>query len=137
MLLGAINSEYAKIAAGRRPRAAARIRLRAGAGRGGVGHAVPWRPRPLLQAGYRFQWINVSNGSVYNNDQLGISTSAEHYIQMAGVRLTLPIKGSLGIGGDGDHVLPQEPVFLVPQFTDIDQRNPQVRVYLTVNGVRE
>ena len=61
----------------------------------------PTAARPLLQAGYRFQWINVSNGSIYNNDQLGTSSSAEHYIQMAGLRLTLPIKGSFGIGADG------------------------------------
>jgi Domain of unknown function (DUF3943) len=134
MLLGAINSEYAKIAS-----VNDRERLREydyGPGLGAAAEATLFRGgRPLLQAGYRFQWINVSNGSVYNNDQLGISSSAEHYIQMAGVRLTIPLYRSLGVGGDGVMFF-RKSRYSLPQFMDIDQRNPQARVYLTVNGVR-
>jgi len=135
MVLGAINSEYAKIA-----QVGDRERLREydyGPGLGAAAKAtLAHGGRPLLQAGYRFQWINVSNGSIYNRDQLGTSTSAEHYIQMAGLRLTLPIKGNFGIGADGT-VFFRESRYSSPLFTDIDQRNPQVRVYLTVNGVRQ
>jgi hypothetical protein len=135
MVLGAINSEYAKIA-----QVGDRERLREydyGPGLGTAAKATLTRGgRPLLQAGYRFQWINVSNGSVYNNDQLGISTSAEHFIQMAGLRLTLPIRGSLGLGADGTMFFRQSR-YSLPQFTDIDQRNPQARLYLTINGIRE
>jgi hypothetical protein len=135
MVLGAINSEYAKIASVNDPRAPARIRLRAGAGRGRGGNALLQRT-PAPPGGYRFQWINVSNGSVYNNDQLGISSSAEHYIQMAGVRLTIPLYRSLGVGGDGVMFF-RKSRYSLPQFADIDQRNPQARVYLTVNGVHQ
>ena len=134
MLLGAINSEYAKIAD-----VADRERLREydyGPGLGGEFLATLTRNgRGLLAAGYRFQWINVSNGSVYNNDQLGISTSAEHYIQIAVVRLVLPIKGNLGIGGDAAMFF-RKSRYEIEAFHDIDQRNPQARVYLTVNGFR-
>ena len=135
MLLGAINSEYAKIAS-----VNDRERLREydyGPGLGAAAEAMLFfKGRPLLQAGYRFQWINVSNGSVYNNDQLGISSSAEHYIQMAGVRLTIPLYRSLGLGGDGIMFF-RKSRYSLPQFADIDQRNPQARVYLTVNGVHQ
>jgi hypothetical protein len=134
MILGAINSEYAKIAD-----VADRERLREydyGPGLGGEFLATLTRNgRGLLAAGYRFQWINVSNGSVYNNDQLGISTSAEHYIQIAVVRLVLPIKGNFGIGGDAAMFF-RKSRYEIEQFQDIDQRNPQARVYLTVNGFR-
>src|SRR5262249_52540034 len=75
MVLGAVNSEYAKIA-----HVADRERLREydyGPGLGVKARVVlAHGGRPLLEAGYRFQWINVSNGSIYNNDQLGISSSA-------------------------------------------------------------
>jgi hypothetical protein len=134
MLLGGINSEYAKIA-----QVGDRERLREydyGPGLGAAATATLSRGgRPLLMAAYRFQWINVSNGSVYNNDQLGISTSADHYIQMAGARLLLPIRGSIGIGGDATMFF-RESRYSIAAFQDIDQRNPQVRLYLTVNGVR-
>ncbi len=134
MVLGAINSNYSKIA-----HVADRERLREydyGPGLGAAASAtLAHGGRPFLFAGYRFQWIDVSNGSVYNNDQLGISSSANHYIQMAGARLTLPIHGSLGIGGDG-YVFFRKSRYSTPAFDDIDQRNPQARVYLTVNGIR-
>jgi hypothetical protein len=134
MVLGAINSEYAKIA-----EVGDRERLREydyGPGLGAAAKATLSRGgRPLLQVGYRFQWINVSNGSVYNNDRLGISTDAHHYIQLAGARLTLPIRGDFGVGVDGT-VFFRKSRYSIPLFHDIDQRNPQVRVYLTVNGVR-
>jgi uncharacterized protein DUF3943 len=134
MILGAINSEYAKIAD-----VANRERLREydyGPGLGTEVLATLTRNgRGLLAAGYRFQWINVSNGSIYNNDQLGISTSAEHYIQIAVVRLVLPIKGNFGIGADGAMFF-RKSRYDIEAFKDIDQRNPQARVYLTVNGFR-
>jgi len=135
MILGAVNSEYAKIAD-----VGDRERLREydyGPGLGGVASATLLRRgRPLLLAGYRFQWIDVKNGSVYNNDQKGISSSANHYIQMAGLRLILPIRGSLGLGADGTLFF-RKSRYSISLFHDIDQRNPQARVYLTLNGIRE
>src|SRR5262249_27375196 len=122
MVLGAVNSEDAKIA-----HVADRERLREydyGPGLGAAARGTLWRcGRPLFDSGYRFKWINVSNGSIYNNDQLGISSDAQHYIQMAGARLLIPIKGSLGIGGDGTVFL-RKSRYSLPQFDDIDQRNP-------------
>ena len=77
----------------------------------------------------------MSNGSVYNNDNLGISTDASHTIQMAGARLAIPIRGDLGLGADATVFL-RKSRYSLPQFEDIDQRNPQARVYLTVNSPR-
>ena len=55
--------------------------------------------RPLLAALYRFAWIDVSNGSIFNKGSIGLS--ADHYVQAAGLRLIVPVKGSLGLGADG------------------------------------
>jgi hypothetical protein len=133
LVLGAINSEYAKIA-----HVEGRERLREydyGPGLGTSAVATLSRGgRRMLTAGYRFQWINVSNGSVYNNYQRGISTSANHYIQMAGARLIVPVHGGLGIGADGTVFL-RKSRYSIPAFDDIDQRNPQVRVYLTLDAI--
>jgi hypothetical protein len=134
MILGAINSEYAKIA-----QVGDRERLREydyGPGLGAGALATLSRDgRPLFVAGYRFQWIQVRNGSVYNNDQLGISSDAHHYIQMAGARLLVPVWRNFGIGSDA-YLFFRKSRFSLPLFLDIDQRNPQLRVYLTLNSVR-
>jgi hypothetical protein len=96
--------------------------------------------KPLLAALYRFSWIGVSNGSIYNKGSIG--TTADHYIQMGGLRLVIPIKGSLGIGADGYVFLRQSDYVGRNAATgevvrrDISQRNPQARVYLSLSNTR-
>jgi hypothetical protein len=49
---------------------------------------------PLLTALDRFAWINVTNGSVYNEGSVG--SDADHCIHGPGLRLVVPVKGALG-----------------------------------------
>jgi len=88
--------------------------------------------RPLLTAYYRFAWISVSNGSVYQTQNLG-GSDANHYIQSAALRLVVPVTRRLGIGADGAVFLRKSRYSLQDRFKPIDQRNPQARVYLAWN----
>ncbi len=86
------------------------------------------------------QRISVTNGSVYNKGNFG--SNADHYIQGAGLRLLIPVKGRLGVGVDAylfnrnSHYELMDPAEGIDRKKDIDQRNPQVRVYLALNTVR-
>jgi hypothetical protein len=134
MILGAVNSEYAKIADVEN-----RERLREydyGPGLGASAQAVlGLNGRPLLSLLYRFQWISVSNGSVYSKGESGEGSDANHYIQAAGARLLIPIKGSFGIGGDY-YVFLRKSRYSLPNFHDIDQHVPQARVFFAWNDVK-
>jgi hypothetical protein len=131
LILGAVNSEYAKIAD-----VADRERLREydyGPGLGASGQAaLSVSGRPVLSLLYRFQWISVSNGSVFSKGQSSLGSDANHYIQAAGGRLVIPVRGRLGLGADG-YVFLRKSRYSFPGFHDIDQRNPQIRVFLAWN----
>jgi hypothetical protein len=131
MILGAINSEYAKIAD-----VADRERLREydyGPGLGAGAQATLTRSgRPLLSLAYRFQWIDVSNGSIYSKGQSAEGSDANHYIQAAGGRFVIPVFGRLGLGADA-YVFLRKSRYSFPGFHDIDQRNPQVRMFVAWN----
>jgi len=134
MILGAVNSEYAKIA-----HVEDRERLREydyGSGLGASAQATLTRSgRPLLSLMYRYQWLSVSNGSVFSKGESGKGSDADHYIQAAGARLVIPLWGRLGIGGDG-YVFLRKSRYSFPGFDDIDQRNPQARVFLAWNDAK-
>jgi hypothetical protein len=131
LILGAVNSEYAKIAD-----VADRERLREydyGPGLGGAAQAsLSLSGRPVLSLLYRFQWISVTNGSIFSKGQSSMGSDANHYIQAAGARLVVPIRGPLGLGADG-YVFLRKSRYSFPGFHDIDQRNPQIRVFLAWN----
>jgi uncharacterized protein DUF3943 len=138
-ILAGINSEYAHLADVANPE-----RLREydyGPGVGAAAQAtLTLSGRPLLSALYRFAWITVTNGSVYNKN--GFGSDADHYIQGGGLRLVIPIKGGFGIGADG-YVFMRDSYFTLVRLNSglqadqhIRQRNPQVRVYLAMNSVR-
>ena len=135
LLLAGINSEYSFLAD-----VPNQERLREydyGPGLGAAASAsLLFRDRPLLTALYRFDWVSVTSGSVYDKGDAALGLDANHYIQAAGVRLVIPVKGALGIGGDfyeflrncdftfTDSVTGQEKV------EHVRQHNPQVRVYV-------
>lgn len=95
---------------------------------------------PILTALYRFAWISVSNGSVYNKS--GFGSDANHYLQGGGLRLFVPIRGGLGIGADGYVFLRDSHYELVnaaggiDRRNDVTQRNPQARVYVALSSTR-
>jgi hypothetical protein len=134
LILGAVNSDYSKIA-----HVADQERLREydyGPGLGAAAQvALSISGRPILSLAYRFQWISVTNGSVFSKDQSSLGSDANHYIQAAGGRLVVPIKGSLGLGADG-YVFLRKSRYSTPGFDDVDQRNPQVRIFLALNSAR-
>ena len=128
MILGAVNSEYAKIAD-----VPDRERLREydygpGLGAGAQVNLVR-KGHPLLSLAYRFQWISVSNGSVFSKGESSLGSDANHYIQAAIARLVVPVYRFVGVGADGGVFL-RKSRYSFPGFRDIDQRNPQVRVFL-------
>ena len=144
IILGAVNSDYSKLAD-----VAERERFREydyGPGLGtSASLALSRNGRPLLAALYRFAWIDVSNGSTFNKGTLGLS--ADHYVQAAGARLIVPLKGRLGLGADAyvflrqsDYILSSAPgqggIQAGTVRRDVTQRNPQVRVYVAFNDVR-
>jgi len=131
LILGAVNSEYAKIA-----HVADRERLREydyGPGLGAGAQATLARKgRPLLSLMYRFQWINVTNGSVFSKGESSQGSDANHYIQAAGTRLVIPVFGRVGLGADA-YLFLRKSRYSFEGFDDIDQRNPQLRVFLAWN----
>jgi opacity protein-like surface antigen len=132
MILGAVNSEYAVIAD-----VPDRERLREydyGPGLGlGAQANLTRSGHPLLSLAYRFQWINVRNGSIFSKGDSNLGSDAEHYIQAAMARLVVPVYRSFGVGADGGVFL-RKSRYSAPGFNDIDQRNPQVRVFLTYSS---
>jgi len=134
LILGAVNSEYAKIAD-----VPDRERLREydyGPGLGASAQSsLTLGGKPLVSLFYRFQWISVSNGSVFSKGQSSMGSDANHYIQAAGARLIAPILGGLGLGADGTLFL-RKSRYSFPGFHDIDQRNPQLRAFVAWNDAR-
>jgi uncharacterized protein DUF3943 len=132
MVLGAVNSEYAKIAD-----VPDRERLREydyGPGLGaGAQVNLNRNGQSLLSLMYRFQWISVSNGSVFSKGESGLGSDADHYIQAAVARLVVPVYRSIGLGADAAVFL-RKSRYSFPGFHDIDQRNPQVRVFLAFSS---
>jgi uncharacterized protein DUF3943 len=132
--LGAINSDYAEIA-----QVANRERLREYDYGPGVGTDA-WanllvKRIPIVTVAYRFQWINVVNGSLYSQGQSGLGSNANHYVQYWLVRGLLPIKGKIGLGADY-MAFKRKSRYTTPGFEDVNQHNPRLRIFLAVNTAR-
>jgi len=97
---------------------------------------------PLLTAKYRGNYINVSNGSVYNNDTADIGLDSSHGIQQLQLKLEIPILRRLAIGADGSMFFRRShydfagsgvPPEIGTGRRTVTQRNPEARVFLTWN----
>jgi Domain of unknown function (DUF3943) len=136
ILLGAVNADYSFLAD-----VGDRERFREydyGPGAGGSIELYLQRNNlPLLTARYRYSYIDVSNGSTYSGDNLGLG--ANHNIHQTQLKLEIPVSSSLAVGVDGSvffrrshydldrSVLPNVP----PGRRTITQRNPEVRAFLS------
>jgi len=132
--LGAVNSDYAAIA-----HVADRERLREydyGPGVGADSSAdLVVSGQTLVTLNYRFQWISVSNGSVYSQGVSSLGSNANHYVQYGLARVFIPVFKKFGLGADG-FVFLRKSRYSDPNFDDIDQRNPRLRVFLAFNSYR-
>jgi hypothetical protein len=139
IILGAVNADYSWLAD-----VADQERIREydyGPGLGAMATAsLSVSGHPILAALYRFAWIGVSNGSVYNQGSVG--SNADHYVQAGGLRLLIPVRGGLGSGADAyvffrnSHYVATDTETGIETRQDVDQRNPQVRIYLALNARR-
>lgn len=96
--------------------------------------------RPLLTARYRGSYIDVSNGSVYNNDAKELGLDSTHGIQQTQLKLEVPVTGSLAIGADASLFFRRshydfEGSGIPPEIGEgrrtVTQRNPEARVFLS------
>jgi hypothetical protein len=90
ILLGAVNSNLSFLADVREPGADPRVRLRPGAP--ALGRVLPdcARTSRCSSRRYRGSYIDVSNGSVYNNDTADIGLNSTHGIQQLQLKLEIP-----------------------------------------------
>ena len=139
ILLGAVNSNLSFLAD-----VANQERIREydyGPGAGGALEIYLIRKNfPLLTAKYRGSYINVSNGSVYNNDTADIGLDSSHGVQQLQVKAEIPLFRNLAIGADGaiffrrshyDFAGSGVPPEIGTGRRTITQRNPEARVFLT------
>jgi len=133
-ILAAVNADYSFLAD-----VADRERYREydyGPGLGFNGEASLLRKgNQLLTFSYRYQWISVSNGSIFNkgDERLPSGSDADHYLQAAGLRLVIPVTGKLNLGADGLYFLRRSRYYAPEVRADKRQRNPELRVYLAFN----
>ena len=131
-ILAAVNSDYAFLAD-----VGDRERFREydyGPGLGFGGEAALTRNGiPILTFAYRYHWIDVLNGSVFNRDDgTGKEGSdATHVLQAPGIRLFIPLRRALGLGADALYFL-RKSRYDLPVLEDVDQRNPELRAYLAL-----
>ena len=138
-ILGAVNADYSWLADVAEQERIREYDYGPGAGTSAAA-SLAISGGPVLSALYRFSWIDVRNGSLYNRGTIG--SNADHYVQSAGVRLLVPVKGGFGIGADAYVFLRNSHYAAVNAANgqqiekDVTQRNPQVRVYLALNNTR-
>ena len=69
----------------------------------------------VLLLGYQINWIHTLNGG-----------DGDHLVHIAALRAGVPIKGTFGLGVDGLMFLRNS---FFTQFTNVQQRVPQLRLY--------
>jgi hypothetical protein len=143
ILLGAVNSDYSSLA-----EVANQERYREYDYGPGVGGAVELylqrKNLPLVTARYRYSYLDVSNGSLYNGEtasgaQVGLEST--HDVHQVNLKLEIPIARSLSVGADGSiffrrshyDVTEDTPEFGEAGRRTITQRNPEARLFLAWN----
>jgi hypothetical protein len=99
--------------------------------------------RPFLAFSYRYAYISVRNGSIWNpkdpvelplpdgTEEIELEGSdANHHVHRFGLRLLVPFGDTWGVGADG-RIFYRDSTYTDPRLIDRTQRVPEVRVYLT------
>jgi hypothetical protein len=137
ILLGAVNSDYAFLAD-----VADRERYREYDYGPGVG--ASWelyllrKGRSFLSLRYRFSYINVKNGSVYNDTSQNLGLNADHDIHQLKATLDVPVTHRIALGADGSIFFRRSNYDLTGTGETgiatgkrvITQRNPEIRAYV-------
>ena len=90
--------------------------------------------RPIVDLRYRYTWIDVRNGSIWNPDESDEGelegSDATHQVHRLRLRVNVPITRNFSLGADGI-VFYRDSVYTDPRLEDVTQRNPEVRLYVT------
>jgi len=86
--------------------------------------------RQLAEFTYRYTYIDVRNGSIYNPDDGGEGSNATHQVHRARIRVIVPILRTLGLGADAS-LFYRDSKYSLEILKDTTQRNPELRVYLS------
>jgi hypothetical protein len=132
-ILAAVNSEYAYVV--ETPDQERQREYDYGPGAGfEIEVAGTWKARRILYAGYRAEWISVTNGSVWVPEG-NPGSDANHYLQSLRVKLNIPVRGVMYLGMDGALWF-RHSHYSNPDFVDTVQRIPQTRLYLAFDTAR-
>ena len=101
------------------------------------------RGRPLFATSYRYSYIRVENGSIWNPDEpievelpegtediVLEGSNANHHVHRLGIRLLIPFGDTWGIGADA-RLFFRDSQYGDPRLKDRTQRVPEARVFLT------
>jgi len=91
--------------------------------------------RPLVDLRYRYTYIDVRNGSIWNPDpednEGGLEgSSAHHQVHRFRLRLNVPITQNFGLGAEGI-IFYRDSKYSARFLRDVTQRNPEVRLFVT------
>jgi hypothetical protein len=140
IILGAVNSDYSQLAD-----VANQERIREYDYGPGVGGAVELylqrKNLPFVTARYRYSYLSVSNGSIYNGTTASgalVGLDSTHDVHQANLKLEIPVGRSLTVGADGSIFLRRSRYDVTgdtPEFGEagrrtITQRNPEVRAFV-------
>jgi len=90
--------------------------------------------RPIVDLRYRYTYIDVRNGSIWNPDEDDEGklegSSANHQVHRLRLRINVPITQNFALGADGI-VFYRDSKYSAENLEDRTQRNPEVRLYVT------
>jgi hypothetical protein len=129
----AVNSDYAFLAD-----VANRERFREydyGPGLGFAAEAFLIRGgRPIVDLRYRYTYIDVKNGSIWNPDEDDdgelLGSDANHQVHRFRLRVNVPITRNFAIGADAI-VFYRDSKYSLEELEDVTQRNPELRLFVT------
>jgi len=137
ILLGAVNSDYAFLAD-----VADRERYREydyGPGAGGSWELYLRRKgRSFLSARYRYSYLNVKNGSIYNDAADNLGLNSNHGVQQLAATLDVPVTHRIALGAEARVFFRRSDYDLTGSGDTgiatgrrvITQRNPEVRAFV-------
>ena len=91
--------------------------------------------RPIVDLRYRYTYIDVSNGSIWNPDpednEGGLEgSSANHQVHRFKLRINVPIAQNFSLGAEGI-IFYRDSKYSLDVLEDVTQRNPEGRLFVT------